>query len=50
MQCIAALDFPTYDTSALAKEAETKLDGVIKQVSRQDLHESESSVLDELQC
>ena len=28
----AALDFPEYDASALATEAESKLDGIIKQV------------------
>lgn len=33
MAC-AALDFPMYDASALAKDAETKLDGIIKQVSK----------------
>lgn len=32
MAC-AALDFPMYDASALAKDAESKLDGIIKQVS-----------------
>ena len=30
----AALDFPMYDASALAKEAESKLDGTIKQVCK----------------
>ena len=30
----AALDFPMYDASALAKDAESKLDGIIKQVSK----------------
>ena len=29
----AALDFPMYDASALANDAETKLSGIIKQVS-----------------